>query len=65
MPESLLRLREVIARVGLSRSSIYLAISQDRFPRPALIGLRAVAWRSSEIENWIASRVVASPEQSR
>ena len=34
MSEAILRLPQVKIRVGLSRSSIYVAISQGKFPRP-------------------------------
>jgi prophage regulatory protein len=57
MATSILRLPEVKARVGLSRSAIYLAISRDEFPRPVRIGARAVGWLESEIEEWICGRV--------
>jgi len=57
MASSILRLPEVKARVGLSRSAIYLAISRDEFPRPVRIGARAVGWRESDIEEWICGRV--------
>lgn len=54
--ERLIRLSEVMSRTGRSRSSIYDDINNDRFPKPVAIGERAVAWRASEIDQWIASR---------
>jgi prophage regulatory protein len=48
----LLRLREVLSRVGMSRAWVYLAISQGSFPMPLRIGPRAVAWRDSDIIAW-------------
>jgi len=54
--ESLLDLREVKARVGASRSSIYAWIAKDLFPRPVRLGPRRVAWRASDIRAWIESR---------
>ena len=57
MASSILRLPEVKARVGLSRSAIYLAISRDEFPQPVHLGARAVGWLESEIEEWIRDRV--------
>jgi prophage regulatory protein len=55
-PSSVLRLPEVRARVGLSKSSIYAFIAADQFPKPIRIGARAVAWRLSDIEAWLASK---------
>ena len=52
----LLRLREVLARCGLSRSTIYRKMREGSFPEPLKVGVRAVRWRESEIESWLASR---------
>ena len=58
-PIRLLRRREVESRVGLSRSSIYAAIGAGEFPCPVKLGVRAVAWVASEVDEWIAARVAA------
>ena len=52
----LLRLREVLVRSGLSRSTVYRQMSERAFPLPLKVGVRAVRWRESEIEDWLASR---------
>lgn len=57
MSNSILRLPRVKARVGLSRSSIYLAISQGTFPKPVRLGARAVGWLEHEIDAWLARRI--------
>lgn len=57
--EQLLRRRDVEAVTGLSRSAIYLAMSRGAFPTPVRLGPRAVAWRSSQIQAWIAARPLA------
>ncbi|MES2353281.1 MAG: AlpA family transcriptional regulator [Pseudomonadota bacterium] len=56
----ILRLKQVIARVGLSRSSIYLKISLQQFPKPISLGARAVGWLESEIEEWLAHQIKQS-----
>lgn len=45
----------VLAETGLSHSSLYLAIKKGEFPPPVRIGKRSVAWRKSDIEQWINS----------
>jgi prophage regulatory protein len=60
---SILRMQQVTARTGLSRSSIYLRISQREFPAPAKLGLRAVGWSSADIDAWIAARLNAHKRQ--
>ena len=56
----ILRLPGVKARTGLSRSSIYLRISQGRFPKPVSLGARAVGWVESEVSEWLNRQIEAS-----
>ncbi len=60
MVDRVLRLPEVKARTGLSRSTIYLRIAQGRFPAPISLGDRAVGWIDGEINDWLARRIAVS-----
>lgn len=53
----ILRLPQVVARVGLSRASIYKYITEGAFPRPIPIGLRARGWLEEDITAWIDARI--------
>ncbi len=55
-----LRLPEVLARTGLSRSTIYVRLDQGRFPRAVSLGARAVGWIEAEVDEWIRERIAAS-----
>ena len=55
--EALLRRLEVQRMTGLSRSALYAAIKDGTFPNPVKIGLRAVAWSSQAVAEWIKSKV--------
>jgi prophage regulatory protein len=57
---SFLRLPEVKAVTGLSKTSIYELIREKSFPAPVRLGPRAVAWVKSEIRQWAVQRVHAS-----
>ena len=59
-PTRFLRLREVLERTGLSRSTIYVRLDQGRFPRPVSLGDRAVRWVEVEVDEWIAERIAES-----
>lgn len=59
MPEELLRLPRVIERTGLGRASIYARIKRGDFPQPIQLGVRAVAWTSSSIDEWVAAQITA------
>lgn len=54
---SILRRKQVQARTGLSRSTIYLYIKAEQFPKPVALGPRAVGWIESEVSDWIAARI--------
>ena len=56
----ILRRREVEARTGLSRSTIYQRCSMKTFPTPVRLGGRAVGWVESEIEAWLQEQVESS-----
>ena len=61
-PRRLIRLPEVLKRVGLSRARMYGLINAGRFPKQVRIGLRSVAFIESEIEAWMDSVIVARNE---
>lgn len=56
---NVLRLPQVLARVGLSRSSVYALIAEDRFPAAIPLGTRARGWLEEEVSEWIEQRVRA------
>lgn len=51
------RLPEVKAITGLSKTSIYELIRANSFPPPVRIGSRSVAWIKVEIREWALDRV--------
>jgi len=62
MPKKILRLPIVLDRTGLSRSTVYLRVSEGKFPRPVSLGARAVGWIETEVEEWIAGQIEVSRE---
>jgi prophage regulatory protein len=59
----ILRLPEVMARVGLRRASIYQHMNDGSFPRSVSLTTRAIGWRESDIETWLASRCRIKPNE--
>ncbi|UXZ53985.1 MULTISPECIES: helix-turn-helix transcriptional regulator [Halomonadaceae] len=53
MSMKLIRIKDVMERTGLARSTIYKYISLGKFPKPVKQTSRAVAWVESEIAEWI------------
>ena len=58
--QKLLRLPQVKATTGLSKSSIYARISEGTFPKQIPLGPRLVVWVESDIQNWITEQVSAA-----
>ncbi|ECC9616263.1 AlpA family transcriptional regulator [Salmonella enterica subsp. enterica serovar Orion] len=58
--KSLIRLTEVLKRTGFGKAWIYRLISEGRFPAPVKIGVRAVAFIESEVDEWIQSVIETS-----
>lgn len=61
---AILRRKQVEARTGLRRSTIYERVAEGEFPAPINLGARAVGWLESEISAWIAARVAQSRKKA-
>lgn len=48
-----LRLSDVVAKVGLKRSTIYALAKQGRFPSPIKLSSHASAWLEHQIDDWL------------
>lgn len=59
-PTRLLRLPEVIARVGLKRSAIYQRMSEGSFPKSRSLGPKCAVWVEAEIDDWVREVVARS-----
>jgi prophage regulatory protein len=59
----ILRLPEVMDRVGICRASIYQRMNQGTFPKSVSLGPRSVGWLESEIDTWLEERVSARAAQ--
>jgi predicted DNA-binding transcriptional regulator AlpA len=62
MQPRLLKMDEVMALTGKSRSAIYAAIRKGTFPAPVKISDRAIAFHKSEITAWMKALARAGPK---
>ncbi|MDI5921158.1 AlpA family transcriptional regulator [Halomonas sp. LR5S13] len=59
-PGTMLRVRDVVAKIGLSRSTIYNKLDPKSkaydplFPKPVKLSTRSVGWLQSEVDEWLA-----------
>jgi len=63
-PVRILRLPDLIEKVGLSRAQIYHLISLGEFPSQVKLGLRACGWLESEIDEWIERLINVSRKET-
>lgn len=68
---TILRRKQVEARTGLSRSTIYAKMRRNpkrpndydpTFPKPVSVGAKAVGWIEAEIDAWLIAQVEKSRE---
>lgn len=59
MSQKFIKLQAVKQLTALGRTSIYNKVKAGQFPKPFSLGLRSIAWLSSDIDTWIQSRVDA------
>ena len=66
---TIIRRKQVEARTGLSRSSIYARLRHNpkrpgdydpTFPKPVAVGAKAVGWIEAEVEAWISAQIQKS-----
>lgn len=54
---NIIKLSEVIARTGLSRSTIYRRVKQTDFPKPIPLGGNSIGWIEMEVQQWLLARM--------
>ena len=62
MTNSILRLPDVKASTGLSRSTLYLRIAQSVFPHPVSLGGRALCLPAHEVAALNVARIAGKSE---
>ncbi len=55
-----LRIKDVIATTGLSRTSIYRLIGAGDFPKPVQLTARSVGWWEADVSRWLEERLSAA-----
>ena len=60
--EPILRRPRVEEAIGLSRSTIYLRVSQGLFTQPVSLGPRAVGWPAGEVAAINAARIAGQSD---
>ena len=61
--DRIIRLRTVLSRTGLSRSTIYRKIAEGTFPPQIKISVNGSGWHESDISRWIADPIAWRPKR--
>lgn len=59
----ILKLKEVMERTGLGRSSIYKFVAEGTFPKPISLGARAVGWVDGEVDEWVRLKIAERDDE--
>ncbi|MGL5040136.1 MAG: helix-turn-helix transcriptional regulator [Aeromonas sp.] len=54
-----IRMKEVCAKVGLAKSTLWELVARGQFPQKVHLGERTVAFIESEVDAWMAERIAA------
>ena len=54
---SMLNIKQVCTKCGLSRSTIYRLMNAGDFPKAVKLTAKRIAFRVEDIEHWLATRV--------
>lgn len=54
-PDRILRIRTVLDRTGLTRSTLYRKMEAGTFPRQISISIRCVGWSEAAVGEWLAN----------
>ena len=55
--DRILRLKMVLDRTGLSRSTLYRKVNEGSFPRQIAISARCAGWRESQVNEWMKNPI--------
>lgn len=58
--DRLIRLPEVMRKVGLKRTAIYERMKRGCFPKSRSLGRRCTVWLETEVDEWIRSVIDAA-----
>ncbi len=53
--ERILRMKTILSRTGLSKSTIYRKVADGTFPKPVPLGANSSGWYESEFDRWLSN----------
>lgn len=63
--DRILRIKTVLERTGLSRSTMYRKMQNGTFPKNVQISERCAGWRESAVSDWLRNPMFYSVDDHR
>lgn len=51
--QNFLRITQVMEKTGIARSTLWMMVKENKFPKPIKISQRITVWKETDIDNWI------------
>lgn len=52
-----LRIKEVMKKTGIAKSTIWLWVSENKFPKPIKLSPRITVWEEARIDYWMKEKL--------
>ncbi len=52
-----LRITDVVKKTGLGKSTIWLWVKENRFPKPIKLSVKVTVWDEEKVDSWMKSQV--------
>ena len=52
-----LRIKDVMKKTGIARSTIWLWVKEDKFPKPIKLSPRITVWSNEEVDKWMSDLI--------
>lgn len=52
-----LRITDVVKKIGMGRSTIWLWSKEGKFPKPIKFSTKVTVWEEEKIDEWIQSKI--------
>jgi len=54
---SFLRVKQVSEKVGIGKSTVWLWVKQNKFPKPLKLSPRVTVWDEDVIDKWLQQKI--------
>jgi len=52
-----IRIKDVMKKTSIPKSTIWLWVKEEKFPKPIKLSERTTVWKESDIDEWMESKI--------